>query len=118
MGSQHRPAGKITVSQKAIATIAAYAASRSYGIVGMAHRNLADGIAFALARDPRHGVVVRVGQGALEIELFVVVEYGTRVSAVASSVARTVRYNVERALGMPIAAVHVNVQSLHVSNAE
>ncbi len=115
MGSQGQPPGRITVSSKAVATIAAQAALRSYGIVGMAPRNLADGIAHALAKDPRHGVEVSVHDGSLQIDLYVVVEYGTRVTSVTSSVARTVRYQVERSLGMPIGDVNVYVQDLHIS---
>jgi uncharacterized alkaline shock family protein YloU len=110
--------GRILISPRAIATIAAQAALSSYGVVGMASRNLVQGIARSLARDPRMGVEVRADPAGVSIELFVVVEYGTRVSSVAASVANTVRYQVERALGMPVAAIHVHVQGLHISNAD
>lgn len=116
--SQSYPAGRITVSEKAVATIAAQAALRSYGIVGMASRNLAEGIVQALARDPRHGVEVSQSGGQLQIDLYVVIEYGTRVTSVSSSVARTVRYQVERSLGMAIGNVNVHVQDLHISFTE
>lgn len=107
--------GRIMISPKAIATIASQAALSSYGVAGMASRNVVQGIAHALARDPRHGVEIRSEGGKLTIELYVMVEYGTRVSSVATSVANTVRYQVERALGMPVEAVNVFVQDLHVS---
>ncbi len=116
--SQSHPAGRITISQKAVATIAAQASMRSYGIVGMASRTLAAGIVQALARDPRHGVEVTQREGQLQIDLYVVIEYGTRVTSVSSSVARTVRYQVERTLGMPIGDVNVHVQDLHISFTE
>ena len=48
--------GMISVSPNAIASVAARAALTSYGIVGMASKNLMDGLANAIARDPRHGV--------------------------------------------------------------
>jgi uncharacterized alkaline shock family protein YloU len=50
--------GRIIVSPKAIATIASQSALQSYGVVGMASKNIVDGIAQALVRDPRHGVQV------------------------------------------------------------
>jgi uncharacterized alkaline shock family protein YloU len=56
--------------------------------------------------------------GAVSIDLYIVVEYGTRVSSVADSVAHTVRYTVERALGMAIHEVHIHVQDLRVSNVD
>lgn len=110
--------GRISISPKAIATIASYAALQSYGVVGMASKNLVDGIAHALARDPRHGVDVKSFKDHIVIEIFVIVEFGTRISSVASSVANAVRYQVERAIGMPVAAVNVHVQDLRVSDTD
>jgi uncharacterized alkaline shock family protein YloU len=118
MSQAPHPAGRIEISHKAIATLAAQAAVRSYGVVGMASRNLVDGIVYLLARDPRHGVEVTSSGGQVGIDLYIVVEYGTRVSSVAESVAHTVRYQVERALGMPIAHVNIHVQDLRVSNVD
>ncbi len=110
--------GSITISPSAIATIACHAVSQSYGIVGMASKNLIDGITHALAHDPRHGVEVRVIEGSILIDLFVVVEYGTRISSVAASVANSVQYQVEKAIGLPVAAVNIHVQDLRVSDRD
>ncbi len=110
--------GRITIATRAIATIASQAALRSYGVVGMAPKNLANGIAFVLARDPRLGVDVRTVEGQVQIELFIVVEYGTRISSVSDSVANTVRYQLERALGTPVGPINVHVQDLRISNVD
>jgi uncharacterized alkaline shock family protein YloU len=110
--------GRIMISPRAVATIAAQAALSSYGVAGMASRNLVSGIANALAKDPRTGVVVRASGDRFEIDLYVVVEYGTRISSVATSVANTVRYQVEKALGMAVGPITVNVQDLHISNPD
>lgn len=118
MSDEKNTLGRILISPRAIATIASQAALSSYGVTGMASRNLVSGIARALARDPRHGVEVKCVDDQIEIDLYVVVEYGTRISSVAASVANTVRYQVERALGMPVAAVNVNVQDLRVSDTD
>jgi uncharacterized alkaline shock family protein YloU len=110
--------GRIIISTRAIATIASQACLHTYGIVGMASRNLVDGISHLIARDPRHGVDVRTEQGGVSIELFLIVEYGTRISSVADSVAHTVRYQIERALGTPIGAVNVHIQDLRISDVD
>lgn len=110
--------GRITISPRAIATIASQAAMRSYGVVGMASRNIVNGITNALARDPRHGVIVKTQDNQIVIDVLVVVEYGTRISTVAASVANTVRYQVERALGMPVAEVNIHVLDLRVSSVD
>ena len=110
--------GRISISPRAIASIASHAAVQSYGIVGMTPKNLVDGIANAVVRDPSHGVDVHPAEDQLLIDLYVVVEYGTRISSVAQSVKNAVRYQVERALGMPVAAVNVHGQDLRVSNLD
>ncbi len=110
--------GRIIVSPKAIATIVAQSALQSYGVVGMASKNIVDGIAQALVRDPRHGVQVSTADDQITIDLFIIVEYQTRVSSVAESVANIVHYQVERSLGMPVKAVNVHVQGLRISSRD
>lgn len=110
--------GRITITPKAIATIASQAALQSYGVVGMASKSLVDGIAHALARDPRHGVEVKSTGDEISIDLYIIIEYGTRISSVAASVANSVRYQVERALGMPVQALNVHVQDLRISDTD
>jgi uncharacterized alkaline shock family protein YloU len=110
--------GRITVSPRAISSIASRAALQSYGVVGLTAKNLFDGIAHALVRDPAHGVEVRSNEDCIVIDLYVVIEYGTRVSSVATSVANAVRYQVERIIGTPVVAVNVHVQDLRVSDTD
>ncbi|OGO17923.1 MAG: hypothetical protein A2Z14_03045 [Chloroflexi bacterium RBG_16_48_8] len=110
--------GRIMISPRAMATIAAHAANQSYGVVGMASKNIVDGIVDILARDPRHGVEVEVVEDELIVDLFIIVEYGTRISSVATSVANSVQYQLERAIGLRVAAVNVHVQGLRISNTD
>jgi uncharacterized alkaline shock family protein YloU len=109
------PDGKIEVAPRAIATITARAVSDCYGVVGMAPRNLREGVAQVLGRDDMYrGVEVDISNGMIAITLYVIIEYGTRISEVARNVQETVRYAVERALGLPVASVNVRVQGLRV----
>jgi uncharacterized alkaline shock family protein YloU len=110
--------GRIMISPRAMATIAAQAANQSYGVVGMASKNIVDGIVDMLARDPRHGVEVNVADEELIVDIFIIVEYGTRISSVATSVANSVQYQLERAIGMRVAAVNVHVQGLRISDPD
>jgi uncharacterized alkaline shock family protein YloU len=110
--------GKVEVSPGAVATVASHAALHSYGIVGMAAKNVVDGLTNILTRDPRHGVEVMVQDGQVTINLYVIVEYGTRISAVASSVANSVQFNVEKILGLTVKEVNVHVQGLRISNSD
>ena len=118
MPSEITSLGRIMISTKAMATIAAQAALQSYGVVGMASKNLVDGIADLIVHDPRHGVEVKAENGVINIEIFIVVEYGTRIASVATSVANGVLYQVERAVGLPVNSVNVHVQDLRVSTTD
>lgn len=116
--ANHRqlPAGKIEVSPRAIATIAAQAVCQSYGVVGMAPHTLREGVAQVLRRQDAHkGVEVRVKGDELTIDLYIIVAYGTRIAEVARNVRENVHYAVERTLGMPATNVNVRVQGLQMS---
>mgnify|MGYP000577915670 FL=1 len=67
-------------------------------------------------KDPTNGVEVHYDGQEIKIDLYVIIEYGTRIKSVASSVSNTVRFQVERALGMPIGEVNVHVRGLRISN--
>lgn len=108
--------GSIHVSPRAIATIAYHAALQSYGVVGLASKNLVDGIAQALVKDPTKGIEVHYDGQDIQIDLYVIIEYGTRLKSVANSVSNTVRFQVEKALGMPIGQINVHVRGLRISN--
>jgi uncharacterized alkaline shock family protein YloU len=118
MAEEINPLGNIEIAPAAIATIASQAVLQSYGVVGMAAKNVVDGLTNRLTRDPRHGIEVRVDEGTITIDVYVIIEYGTRVSSVAASVANTVRFHVEKALGGPIGDVNIHVQGLRVSNPD
>jgi uncharacterized alkaline shock family protein YloU len=109
--------GKIIVAPRAIASIASEAVLSCYGVVGMSAATLRDGIAEVLQVGNLHrGVQVNMVDERIVIDLYVVVEYGTRVSEVARNVAENVRFRVEKALTLPVAEVNVHVQGLRVSN--
>lgn len=117
--SEKRPGmGRVEVSPTAIASIANEAVLTCYGVVGTADKDLATGIAHLLSRESKRGIEVHVEDGRIVIDVYVIIEYGTRISAVAQSVMNVVKFNVERALGMPVAEVNVHVAGLRVSNVD
>ena len=109
--------GRIEISPHAIATIAGEAVLRCYGVVGVANKNLAGGIADLLQPDRwGRGVVVLVRDGQVVVDLYVIIQYGTRVSEVAHGVMHGVRYALEQTLGIPVSEVNVHVQGLRMLN--
>ncbi|KAA3643175.1 MAG: Asp23/Gls24 family envelope stress response protein [Chloroflexi bacterium] len=118
MSDTNNPYGSVNVSPKAIATIAYHAAIESYGVVGLASKNLVNGLTHMIVRDPAHGIEVDFKEDEINIDLYIVVQYGTRIKSVASSVANTVRYNVEKSLGLPLNEINVHVQGLRFNEEE
>jgi len=116
MGEETTSLGGIHISPNAIATIAYHATLESYGVVGLAPKNIADGIVKTITREPSRGVSVRYNGEEIEIEIHIIVEYGTRINSVAQSVANTVRFQVEKALGLKVKMINVHVAGLRVSN--
>ncbi len=109
--------GKIEVSPQAIATIAGHAITSCYGVVGMASTTLKDGLAEILQQENySRGVKVHLADDQIIIDLYVVIEYGVRISEVAHNIMSSVQYAVERSLGLPVAQVNVHVQGLRISD--
>jgi len=116
MSDETTPLGSIHVSPRAIASMAYHATLLSYGVVGLTSKNLVGGITQVLVKDPTYGVEVIYDGQNINIELYIVIEYGTRIKSVTDSVIHTVRFQVEKALGMPVNEVNVHVRGLRISS--
>jgi len=110
--------GRIEITPRAIASLASQAVLKCYGVVGMASSSPIGGLSDILQRDSHRGVRVRVVDNQIIIDLYVIIEYGTRISEVAQNIMQAVRFQVERALGIPVAQVNVHVQGLRISSQE
>ncbi|MDQ2911572.1 MAG: Asp23/Gls24 family envelope stress response protein [Actinomycetota bacterium] len=108
--------GRVTISPEAIAQIVGRTAAECYGVVGMSLR------APGPARDrmtrllpkgkPLRGIVVRNEDGAVALDLYVVVAYGLNLAEVAATVRSQVAYEVERLTGLRVASVDVHIQDV------
>ncbi|WP_442603906.1 Asp23/Gls24 family envelope stress response protein [Paenibacillus sp. KN14-4R] len=109
--------GKIQVMNEVIATLAGSAALECYGLVGMASRNqFKDGIAELLGRENlRRGVEVRHEKDRTEIDLYIIVSYGTKISVVAQNVQAKVKYVMNEVIGLQVNTVNIFVQGVRVA---
>jgi uncharacterized alkaline shock family protein YloU len=109
------PRGRITISDVVIAQIAARTVAECYGVVGMFPRS-GRRVARLL---PRHralqGIGVTNADGAVALDLHVVVEHGLNLAEVAAMVRSRVGYEVERLTGLRVASVDVHVQDVRRS---
>ena len=107
--------GLVTVDDDVLVRVAGYAALDCYGIVGMASKRSTDGIVQLMGRENiGRGVKIRTSGDKVDIDLFIIVEYGISISAVAASIIETVKYKVERFAGVPVGRVNVCVEDIRV----
>ena len=117
--SEETRLGRVEVAPHAIAGLAGIAVLECYGVVGMTYPTLSSGLVKVLQGESyRRGVQVRVAEQKIVIDLYVVLEYGVRISEVARNIMDNVKFRVEKALGVPIKEVNVHVQGLRVSPRE
>ncbi|GGE16741.1 hypothetical protein GCM10011571_18040 [Marinithermofilum abyssi] len=112
--------GQIEITDEVIATIAGIAAMDCYGLVGMASRSqLKDGIAELLGREKlTKGIEVRTNNNDVEIDMHIIVGYGTKISEVAHNVQSKVKYTLDQMVGIKVSDVNIFVQGVRLVNEE
>jgi len=109
-------AGRVEVTPSAVAALAASAVGEVYGVVGLASRNSRPALAELLHKDEgSKGVEVSFNGDRVVIDLYVILEYGTRIITVAENIMSSVKFAVEQALDPTTVEVNVNVQGIRVS---
>lgn len=105
--------GAISISGDVFVNIAGDAATNCFGVKGMAGRSKTDGLVHLLRRESMSkGVSVSFDdEGAVSIELHIVVDHGVNIAAVGRSIISEVRYKVSNATGVPVKSVDVYVDS-------
>ncbi|MDP2814450.1 MAG: Asp23/Gls24 family envelope stress response protein, partial [Erysipelotrichaceae bacterium] len=80
--------GNINISEEAIATLAGGVVSECYGVVGMASQKvLKDGLAELLKKENySRGVVVRKTETSYELDLYIVISFGVKITEVVAEV--------------------------------
>lgn len=110
--------GQIDISNEVIATIAGGAAIDCYGIVGMASKNqIKDGLTEILRKENfTRGVIVRQLNEEVNIDMYIIVSYGTKISEVAHNVQSKVKYTLEKTVGLAVDSVNIYVQGVRITN--
>ncbi|MDD6302426.1 MAG: Asp23/Gls24 family envelope stress response protein [Bacillales bacterium] len=107
--------GSINISLDAIAQIAGKAATECYGVVGMSKKNsLKDGISELLnIENYSKGVYVKKNnKGLIEVDIYIVMGYGLRITEAIAQVQKRVKYELEKNLNIKFSAVNVYVQGV------
>ncbi len=107
--------GNITLTETVIARIAGMAATECYGVVGMAVKSVKDGIVMLLKKDSiTRGVIVRVDENVISVDLHVIMEYGINIPAISETISSTVKYKVQEFTGFAVDTVNIYVEGIRV----
>jgi len=108
--------GRVEITPGAVASVAARAVGECYGVVGLASRHSRPALAELLRKvESSKGVEVAITSDHVVVDLYVILEYGTRIATVAENIMSNVKFAVEQALGTTAVEVNVNVQGIRVS---
>ena len=106
--------GNINITEEAIATLAGQVVSECYGIVGMASKKIVqDSISMLLKKENYgKGIVVNRTTKGIEINIYVIVSCGVRISEVVYEAQKKIKYVLENTLQQELGAVNVFVQGV------
>ncbi|MFW6256549.1 MAG: Asp23/Gls24 family envelope stress response protein [Bacillota bacterium] len=110
--------GSVSIVKEVIGKIAGISAMECYGLVGMSSRNVQDGLADLLGQENlTKGLRINIDdEDNVELELNIIVEYGTNIHEVAQNIIDRVTYTLKDQVGIEVKKVDVNVQGVRVGN--
>ncbi len=106
--------GSVKIANEVVSIIAGLAATEVDGVAGMSG-GITGGITEMLGmKNLSKGVKVEVGEKETAIDIFIIVEYGSKISKVATLVQENVKETVETMTGLKVIEVNVNVQGVNI----
>ncbi len=112
---QKNSLGKIEYTDEFLSNLAGVVTTECYGVVGMSSQKVMDGIVELLkGTNFSKGIKIRTSDNFVHLHLYIVVEYGVSLSAVASNVMDTVKYRVEKLTGLTVDKVDVTINGIRV----
>jgi len=107
--------GYINYSDDFLANIVGLSTMECYGVVGMAKKNATDGLwELMKGENFSKGVKIKFKDNEISIELYIIVEYGTKISEIANNIIQKIKYNLENMTGLKVSTITVNVQGVRV----
>ncbi len=109
--------GELKISDEVVSIIAGVASTEVEGVAGMSG-GITGGITEILGmKNLSKGVKVQLDGSNANIDLFIIVEYGSKLSEVGLKVQKNVKESVENMTGLVVSEVNVNIQGVHLSKS-
>lgn len=112
--------GSVIIDSEVIAMIAGYAASMSYGVVGMAYRSKTDSMASLLKKENiSKGIKVNVtDDNKISVDIHTIIEYGVNINTIGKSIIKNVKYQISHMTGLDVEQVNVCVEGFRVQEEQ
>ena len=109
--------GQINISDDAIATLAGTTVNECYGVVGMTSKNLIkDGYSALLKKENySKGIVIRNEDNNINIDVYIVVSFGIKISEVVLGIQERVKYVLEKTLNIDVNTINVYVEGVAIN---
>lgn len=111
--------GKTIYNDEVIKKIVSYAAKETYGLVGMTsikNDNKIKAVELLSFFDSTKGVDIQLDYNYdIIIDVYVIVQYGIKISVVAKNLIEKIKYDVENETGLKVKKITVNVQGVKVT---
>ncbi len=106
--------GSIAVGNNVYTRIAGNAATKCFGVKGMAIRSMADGLVHLLRRESMaKGVLVQLNEdNSITIDLHIMIDQGVSIPALGGSIVSEVRYWVAKQTDTEVREVNVLIDSM------
>lgn len=106
--------GKLEISKGVLADLVGYATLECYGVVGVTSASIQDTFLRAIPVSRlRRGVKITTVDGCVEIDVYIVVEYGVNISLVSENLAEKINFVIKEYTGITPAAVRVHVSGVN-----
>lgn len=108
--------GEVKIVDDVVATIAGLAATEVKGVAGMSGGFVGDIAEILGKKSLSKGVKVDVKEKVANIDLYIIVEYGTKIPDVAWKIQENVKKTIETMTGIEINEVNIHVQGVNFTN--
>jgi len=110
--------GSIRIANEVVGVIAGLAAMEVKGVYGMSG-GMVDGITELLKKkNLSKGVKVEVGEKEAAVDLYIVVEYGSKIPEVSVAVQENVKRAIESMTGLSVVEVNIHIQGVEFRQEE
>ena len=107
--------GTIFITEDVMLKVAGYAALECYGIVAMSSKRAKDGFVEWLGRENlTKGVHLRMIDNMIDVNLYIIVEYGISIAEVCKAINETVKYKLESMTGVVVRRVNISVEGIRI----